>query len=804
MTLGKRAVFLIFPIVLAGYLLAASLVYVVESKALLSLEKARLSQQLDHAEALFRTDANQSRSFLYSLLEGNAVRLFVSEPDDSYRNNALSLRIQASIRSLSDDPRAYVSFSILQPDLSIGYYFENSDDPFAEVSPAQMQLAQALAKSEVLRNWTFLDGGTGASAGEKRPLLVYSEYIDPTTFSRALPSNRTRALLVQVAIQPDQFLAMLQSLKTEYGAEPLLTTQVLTETDADALSASVELIPQLHLTLRISDAYASSAMGQLKLVLGIGTIGMSLLSIGLMIALIRRFITDPIAALDQQVTAVMDERTEQIVDVGGDGEIGRLTGNIKKLHDQSSSALRRVQEASWTDALTGMLNRGRFNMLAGRIVQHAVDGHGSAALLFIDIDHFKFVNDKYGHEVGDALLRIFAARVRDAIAPIMTRRGLPGAILARLSGDEFAVLIQAEPGTGAIRETCDAILSLFAQGFEVQDKVHPVTASIGVAICPLDAESVAELISNADAAMYQAKTSGKNRSSRFSRALQDKRDRVRQIQDELRVLDPDEQFHLVYMPIVDQRGTVTGCEALLRWTSPTLGRVTPDEFVPIAESSGQFTKIDWWVVSRAMADYDKIRAMFGPQAVLAINISSAELHSRSIGDHFTREAARHGIAPDRIEIELTETFAVKLGDQLHRNIEALRSRGFRISIDDFGAGYTSVQQIIEYTADTIKLDRAIVETMATADLSPALTALIALCHARGMSVIGEGVDSVEKVDFLTRAGCDHFQGYLISKPLALDELGIWALQQVRETGMGLPDERPLTYVPRARGTLRLL
>ncbi|CZT34398.1 putative bifunctional diguanylate cyclase/phosphodiesterase [Rhizobium sp. 9140] len=798
MTLGKRAVFLIFPIVLAGYLLAACLVYVVESKALLSLERARIFQQLDHAEALFRADANQSRSFLYSLLEGNALRLFMSEPDASYRNNALSLRIQESIRMLSDDMRAYVSFSILQPDSSIGYYFENSDDPFAEISPAQMTLARTLFKGERLRNWTYLNEGTS------RPLIVYSEFIDPTTFSRALPSNKDRALLVQVAVQPDQFLAMVQSLQREYATAPQFTSEAPKTAAPGELSASVELIPALHLTLRVPQAYASAALWQLTLVLGVGTIGMSLISIGLMITLIRRFITDPIAALDHQVTAVMDERSEHIVEAGGDGEIGRLTGNIKKLHDQSSSALRRVQEASWTDALTGMQNRSRFNVLAGRIVQEAVAGRGSAALLFIDIDHFKFVNDKHGHEVGDELLRVFATRVRDAVAPIMQQRGLPEPMLARLSGDEFAVLIQAEPGAGAIREACDAILALFTHGFEVQGKIYPVTASIGVALCPRDADSVAALISNADAAMYQAKTSGKNQSSRFSRNLQDKRDRVRQIQEELRVLDPDEQFHLVYMPIVDQAGAVTGCEALLRWTSPTLGRVTPDEFVPIAESSGQFTKIDWWVVSRAMADYGKIRDMFGPQAVLAINISSAELHSRSIGDHFSREAARYGIAPDRIEIELTETYAVKLGDQLHRNIEALRSRGFRISIDDFGAGYTSVQQIIEYTADTIKLDRAIVETMATPDLSPALTALIALCHARGMAVIGEGVDNERKVACLTHAGCDFFQGYLISKPLALDELGIWALHRLGETALMPHDEHATMIGPRKQGTRRLL
>jgi diguanylate cyclase (GGDEF)-like protein len=773
LTLGKRTIFLIFPIVLAGYLVAALLVYVAESKALLSLERARIAQQLDHSEALFRAGVNQSRSFLTSVLEGNAVRLFVSEPDASYRNNALSLRIQENIRTLSDDARTYVSVAILQPDLTIGYYFENSDDPFAEITPEQMALARMLSAGDTLRNWTFI------RKTDRRPLVVYSEFIDAVTFSRALPSNKKNALLVQVAVEPGPFLDMLARLQREYGTEPTFSAAP-PAVSGTGLSETVALLPQLYLTLRVPDAYGSRSLWQLKLVLGLGTIGMSLVSIGLTILLVRRFITDPIAALDQQVTAVMEQRADNIRAVGGDDEIGRLTGNIRKLHDQSTDALRLVENASWTDALTGMMNRSRFNVLAGRIVEAAAAGRGSAALLFIDIDHFKFVNDKYGHDVGDELLRVFAARVSAVVAPVTARRGLPETILARLSGDEFAVLVQAEPGAGAIREICDAILGVFSDGFEVRGKRYPVTASIGVSICPRDATSVAELISNADAAMYQAKTSGKNRSSRFSRDLQNKRDRIRQIQEELQGLDPDEQFTLVYMPIVNQQGHVSGCEALLRWTSPTLGRVTPDEFVPIAESSGQFTKIDWWVASRAMRDYAEISAMFGPQTALAINISSAELHSRRIGDHFSQEALQHGIPPGCIEIELTETFAVTLGDQLSRNIEALRARGFRISIDDFGAGYTSVQQLIDYTADTIKLDRGIVETMATEDLFPALRALIALCHARGMTVIGEGVDTEEKFAFLGLAGCNLFQGYLISKPLTLDELGTWARERDQE------------------------
>jgi diguanylate cyclase (GGDEF)-like protein len=796
-TLGKRAFFLIFPIVLTGYLLAALSVYIAQSHSVLALERARLSQQLDHIAALFRNEVNQSRSFLYSLLEGNAVRLFVSETDEAYRNNALGLRLQQSIRSLSDDPEKFISFAILNPDLTPGYYFENSDDPFGAIGQAQFALARRLAGGSQLRDWTYLHDG------QARPLIVYSEFIDPVTFNRPLPSAKKSALLVQVAVEPSQFLGMQRKLQKEYQTAIAFTTTPQQPVPGD-LSASVRLAPSLFATLAVPPSHNAGHMGRLKLLLSLGALAMSLVSVGLMIILIRRFITNPISALDQQVTAVMSGENDGITETGAAGEIGRLTGNIKQLHDQSQRALRLVQQASWTDTLTGISNRGHFNMRAANVVRKVTAEGGHCSLLFIDIDNFKFVNDKYGHEVGDELLKMLALRIESAASEIIRRRSLPQVIFARLSGDEFAVLVQSPSGDGTIREMCTVILALFSDGFEVLGKHYPVTASIGVAVCPTDATNLAELISNADAAMYQAKTNGKNRSSRFSRALQDKRDRIRHIQEELRLVNPDEEFHLVYMPIVDTRGKVTGCEALLRWVSPTLGNVTPDEFVPIAESTGQFTKIDWWVINRAMSDHQRLKALFGQETVLAINISSAELHSKSISEYFSDCLDRHGLDARTIEIELTETYAVRLGDQSRRSIEALRDRGFRISIDDFGAGYTSVQQIVEYTADTIKLDRMLVKNLANEESLPALKAMIALCHAQHMSVIGEGIDSYEKLALLTVAGCDHFQGYLISKPLALPDLSIWALKQAAEIAGRDEDRVFLSSGRRRAGSSSLL
>ncbi|ASY61924.1 diguanylate cyclase/phosphodiesterase (GGDEF & EAL domains) with PAS/PAC sensor(s) [Sinorhizobium sojae CCBAU 05684] len=767
MTLGKRALFLIFPVVLAGYFLAALSVHYAEKQSIRALEQAKLSQRLEHAAAVFQYEIQRSEGFLNALLNGNALRQFVAETDERYRIAALGVRLQESIRSLSDDPIAYLSFAILNARGEVEYYFENSWDPFAQIDRPQGDLARKLIASKRLSDLTYLE-----PTGE-RPRIVYSLFVDPVTFRRPMPSSKSKALLMQIAVLPDRFLHMQAALKKEYGADIVVQPWPLAVTDA--LSASVPLGPQLYATIAVPDSHFDAQMLQQKMQLAFGAIVMSLISICLIVLLIRRFITGPIATLDANVTAVMTGEHDEITGTGTIGEIGRLTQNIRELHRQSLNSLRLAQQKSWTDTLTGIANRGRFNTLAAGVVDNVLTSGGKCSLLFIDIDNFKFVNDKYGHEVGDDLLKTLATRITDCVEAISRRRGQAPSIIARLSGDEFAVLARSQPGDGTVREMSSAILALFDGGFEVSDKSYPVTASIGVAICPGDATTVAELISNADAAMYQAKTGGKNRSARFSRALHDKRTRQRQIQEELRAIDPNEQFHLVYMPIVNAQGQVTGCEALLRWHSPVLGNVTPDEFVPIAESSGLFSKIDWWVIDRAMADCHQLKAFFGPDTVVAINISSAELHSSAINDYFSERLVHHGLEPQSIDIELTETFAVKVSDQLRENIEELRRNGFRLSIDDFGAGYTSVQQIIDYAADTIKLDRALVADLAASHALPVLKAVVALCHAKDMSVVGEGVDTPEKLAMLTAAGCDRFQGYLISKPLALDDLAIWAL-----------------------------
>jgi c-di-GMP phosphodiesterase len=772
-TLGRRAFVLIFPVVLAGYVLAAAALYYNQSASILGLERARLWQQMGLLSAVFQNEATQNKSFIYSLVEGNAIRLFVNENDEGYRSNALGVRLQQSITTLSDERAKFVSLAIIRPPLTLDYYYENSDDPFAEISRTQLEHARATIDSPKLSSWSYIEP-EGAE-----PLIVHSEFIDPLTFTRPVASAKKGAILVQTAVRPKPFLEMKRILEKEYGAELEVAAHQLPATGA--LSATAKLGPTLFARLTPRSGYLQNKLTGLQAVLAAGAIGLSLFTIALVLLLVRRYITNPIARLDKQVTDVVSGTRSEITAAGDVGEIGRLSANMKQLHDNSVRSFDLVRAASWTDTLTGVSNREYFNMRSTQLLEEAKASGNGCTLLFIDVDNFTFVNDKHGHKVGDELLKTLAARVETIVKDVLSRRRLPEGLFARLSGDEFAIMLRSEPGDGTVTEISSAILALFSEGFEMIGKSFPVTASIGIAVCPEDALTLPELIAHADAAMYQAKSQGKNGFARYSRSLHEQRTRQRRIEEELRILEPDQEFHLVYMPIVNGRGKVTACEALLRWTSPVLGNVTPDEFIPIAESTGLFSKIDWWVIDRAMADCALLKKIFGADTVLCINISSAELYTKEIADHFLHCLSRHKADAQSIEIELTETFAVKLGDQSKRSIETLRAKGFRISIDDFGAGYTSVQQIIDYPAETIKLDRALVESLAKSAALPTLKALVALCHAQNMSVVAEGVDTAEKLSLLAAAGCDLYQGYLISKPLTVNDLGLWAMQRMLET-----------------------
>ncbi|WAE53023.1 putative bifunctional diguanylate cyclase/phosphodiesterase [Stutzerimonas frequens] len=762
MTLGKRALLVIFPVILIIQLVAATAAYLTQRSALLDLEQARLAQQLSALKSAYLDYEAFNRSVLYSIMESEALLAFLREADTAFRNDTLGLSIQQAIRSLSTAKLSFASVAIVQPDGEPAYYFESSLSPFASMNVIQQQVVRQAKQGLEPAAMVYVEQAEGG------PLLLQTDFILPASGSRPLPSQRGEAFALQLAVRPEAFIALKQALEHEYRAQLEIAAELAPI--QPELSADVLLSRSLYARLTPAPEYLAERLQTLRLAFLAGGTLVCVVSIGLLLLLIRRYVTAPISQLDDQLTdlllckrAALDEPT-----VGG--EIGRLTLNMKTLHDHNTAALRRIQEISWTDSLTQTSNRAHFGMLANAMYERCLHSDKRLALLFIDLDNFKQVNDQHGHDAGDTLLRILAQRAQGVLEAHRLRHPQTETALARLSGDEFAILLLTEPGAADLEELCEALLGLCRGGFRLEDRLYPVGLSIGTARYPDDADSITQLLTRADTAMYQAKAEGKNAVVAFSGELAQRNERIRLIEEQLRALDGDDQLRLVYMPALDREGAVVSCEVLLRWHSPILGTVSPAEFIPIAERAGLFPKIDSWVIDHALAEYPELVRLFGEGVILAINVSSAQLVDDRICRYLVERAAHHGIEPGRIEIELTETYAAELSKDTMAVVKGMRQAGFRVAIDDFGVGYTSFQQLLQYPADTIKLDMVIVDSLTRPDMQQSLAALIAFCHAQGKRVNAEGVDNMEKQSALLEAGCDLFQGYLLSPPRSLSAL----------------------------------
>jgi EAL domain-containing protein (putative c-di-GMP-specific phosphodiesterase class I) len=295
---------------------------------------------------------------------------------------------------------------------------------------------------------------------------------------------------------------------------------------------------------------------------------------------------------------------------------------------------------------------------------------------------------------------------------------------------------------------------------------------VGIAVFPDDGHTVTQLISNADLAMYQAKHAGKNRYAFYSREIAEQSRRLVNVEEQLNKMDPDEELRLVYMPIVDRNKQCVCCEVLLRWDSPVLGNVSPVEFMPIAESSGQFVKIDYWVIDKAISTLSQIRKNLGEDVKLSINISSAQLGSEQVTRYLNEILKKYNVSGSDIEIEITETYNLEQIENTLDRLDIFLDQEFSIVIDDFGVGNTSLMQLIDCPIDKIKLDRDFVDRVTRTHKEELIKAFIKLCHIQNIEVTAEGIETEQQYQLLLDAECDYLQGYYFSRPKPLSDLAI--------------------------------
>ncbi|CAB3784460.1 hypothetical protein LMG28614_01952 [Paraburkholderia ultramafica] len=425
-------------------------------------------------------------------------------------------------------------------------------------------------------------------------------------------------------------------------------------------------------------------------------------------------------------------------------------------------AQRQLKFLATRDSLTGLYNRAYLTeRMRGLFEPAAAAGAGelaSVAVLFVDLDGFKKVNDTAGHEAGDALLCSVAERLSACVERNDT--------LARVGGDEFVIVVSAYENTAHLIGLARRILDLIAVPFAVAGNEYYLGASIGISLFPEDGQDVATLMRNADSAMYHAKQRGRNNFQFFTAELNQHLQRRFTIEQSLRRALAADELSLVYQPIVDsQDGRTIGAEALLRWYNAELGNVSPGEFIPVAEDAGLIVEIGDWVLARACAQVAQWRRTLAPELIVAVNLSPRQFNDGLLA-RIERCLSESGLEPAALELEITERLLMSDSDTVLPMLSALSAMGVRISVDDFGTGYSSLSYLKRFPLHNLKIDRSFVAGLPDHRDSIAITqAVVAMAHSLGMNVTAEGVETAEQAAFLRSIDCDKQQGYLYSRPV---------------------------------------
>ena len=425
---------------------------------------------------------------------------------------------------------------------------------------------------------------------------------------------------------------------------------------------------------------------------------------------------------------------------------------------------KRIHYLARYDALTRVPNRMEFQHRLQQATARARRGHTRTALLYIDVDRFKEVNDRLGHPVGDRALEIFSRRLVDAMEP--------GTLIGRLGGDEFAIVLQGLPAEDDPRPmvvaTIRMLLDRLAQKFHVEGNEVVLTASFGVALFPDHADNVIDLIRNADAAMYYAKQNGGNTYSFYSPEMNaDAVDRLL-LKSDLRSAIPRKEFEILYQPKINLRnGRISGCEALLRWRHTRRGDVSPAVFIPLAEENTLIFEIGAWVLEQVCSDFSSWQRKVPWPGRVAVNLSVKQLRQRNFVDGVEAIFRRHELTPSCVELEITESTLIDHGDKTLRMLDRLYKLGLHLSIDDFGTGYSSLSTLQHFPIGTLKIDQSFVRDASREHSSTAIVgAIIGLGRSLDMDVVAEGVETMAQLELLQRLNCTFAQGHLFGEPVS--------------------------------------
>ena len=448
----------------------------------------------------------------------------------------------------------------------------------------------------------------------------------------------------------------------------------------------------------------------------------------------------------------------------------RLAGNVSfALENFEKAAERdraeaRIKYLATHDSLTGLPNRSMFHQLLSFSIANARRYQRQCAVLFIDLDRFKLINDSLGHAAGDKLLVEIAARANGVVRA--------SDVVARLGGDEFVVLLNEVSGSEQAVGVAHSLLTAVSKPMDLSGHECRITGSIGIAMFPDDGADEQILMKNADIAMYLAKAEGKNDVRLFSSEIETQSVDRLEIESNLRQAVGRDELVLHYQPKVDVlSGKIAGVEALLRWNHPTLGLLPPIKFIPLAEETGLIVMIGRWVLNTACAQNMAWQRAGLPPISMAVNVSPRQFSDEHLLSYIDDALESSGLDPKLLQIEITESMVMLNVDRAIRVLDEIQSRGVRLAIDDFGTGYSSMSVLKRFPIDTIKIDRSFVRDLPDSSEDKAISeAIINMGKALGLTIVAEGVETLEQDKFLRDHACDEIQGFLFSKPVPPDRI----------------------------------
>jgi diguanylate cyclase (GGDEF)-like protein/PAS domain S-box-containing protein len=445
---------------------------------------------------------------------------------------------------------------------------------------------------------------------------------------------------------------------------------------------------------------------------------------------------------------------------------GQVIGTVLILRDisETRSLAERMAYMARHDELTGLPNRILLFDRLEQAIKRTVRSERGIALLFIDLDRFKQVNDSLGHPIGDRLLKHVAGRLETLLRPDDT--------VCRLGGDEFVILLDRLRRPEDAGLVSEKILRAFKEPVNIGGQTLFIDMSIGIALCPDDSQDAAELLKQADTAMYQAKQNGRGRFCFFDRDMSEQAERRLELETALRGAIGRNELALHYQPRIDCRSDqLAGCEGLLRWTLQDGTRIPPAEFIPVAEESGLIRDIDHWVIHEACRQQRSWQDQGMPALPVAVNVSLAHFDGLVLSRIVEDALEQYSIDPHLLEIEITESQMLKDGPNTRSTLNALRALGIRVAIDDFGTGYSSLAYLQDLPADILKIDQSFIAGLPDDRPRAAIvTAVIAIARSMDLQVVAEGVEVAAHAEFLKQSGCHEMQGYYYARPLTVEQM----------------------------------